>query len=123
MNTTKTWLADFLGALTPQPKTAGVFKSCQMFAVYPTLTPDHAPDGCMANPGFRAEITHGRNRPILDQSIQHVLKISRDLDRASQHGIIHFNLGKSRPLITPREIAGAGNWCASGHAHQSKAVR
>ena len=116
----KPLLADFLGVLTPQTKTTGVLQTCQQRTVNPTLTPDHAPDGCMANPGFRAEITHGRNRPILDQSIQHVLKISRDLNGASKHGIIDFDLAKSRLLITPREIAGAGSWCSSGLAYQSK---
>lgn len=116
----KTRLADFFGALTPQTKTAGVFKSRQQLTIYPTLTPNHAPDGCMANPGFRAEVAHRRNYAFALQYLQHVLDVSCDLNGASKYGIIHFNLGKSRPLATPREVAGAGNWRASGHAHQSK---
>ena len=116
----KTRLADLLGVLTPQTKTAGVFKSRQQLTIYPTLTPNHAPDGCMANPGLRAEVTHRRDNALALQYFQHVLDISRDLNGASKYGVFHFDLAKSRPLITPREIAGAGNWCASGHAHQSK---
>lgn len=118
----KTRLADLLGVLTPQDTTAGVFKSRQQLTINPALTPDHAPDGCMANPGFHTEIAHRRNYALLHQHIQHVLDISRDLNGASKYGVFHFDLAKSRPLTTPREIAGAGNWCASGHAHQSKAV-
>lgn len=118
----KPWLADLLGVLTPHTKTAGVFQSRQQFAINPALAPDHAPDGCMANPGFHAEIAHRRNYVLLHQHIQHVLDISRDLDRASKYGIIRVRFTKSRPLATPSEITGAGNRCASGHAHQSKAV-
>lgn len=116
----KTRLADLLGVLTPQTKTAGVFKSRQQLTIYPTLTPNHAPDGCMANPGFRAEITHGRNYAFALQYFQHVLDVSGHLDGASKHGVFHFDLAKSRPLTTPREIAGTSGWGASGHAHQSK---
>lgn len=116
----KTRLADLLGVLTPQTKTAGVFKSRQQLTIYPTLTPNHAPDGCMANPGLRAEVTHRRDHALLHQHIQHALDVSCDLNGASKYGVFHFDLAKSRPLTTPREIAGAGNWCASGHAHQSK---
>lgn len=118
----KPWLADLLGALTPQDTTAGVFQARQQLTIYPTLTPNHAPNGCMANPGFHTEIAHRRNYALLHQHIQHVLDVSCDLNGASKHGVIDFDLTKSRPLATPREIAGAGNWCASGHAHQSKAV-
>lgn len=116
----KPWLADFFGALTPQDTTAGVFQARQQLTIYPTLTPNHAPDGCMADPGFRAEVTHRRDHALLHQYIQHALDVSCDLNGASKYGVFHFDLAKSRPLITPREIAGAGNWCASGHAHQSK---
>ena len=119
----KTRLADLLGVLTPQDKTAAVFKSRQKFPIYPALAPNHAPNGRVRNPGFRTEITHGRNRSILNQSIQHVLYISRDLDGASKHGIIDRDLTKSRPLTTPREIAGASGCGASGHAHQSKGAK
>lgn len=116
----KTRLADLLGVLTPQTKTAGVFKSRQQLTIYPTLTPNHAPDGCMANPGFRAEVAHRRNYAFALQYFQHVLDVSSDLDGASKHGVFHFDLAKSRPLTTPREIAGTSGWGASGHAHQSK---
>lgn len=118
----KTWLADSLGVLTPQDTTAGVFQARQQLTINPALAPDHAPNGCMANPGFHTEIAHRRNYALLHQHIQHVLDISRDLDRASKYGIIRVRFTKSRPLATPSEITGAGNRCASGHAHQSKAV-
>lgn len=119
----KPWLADLLGVLTPQTKTTGVFKSCQQLAIYPTLTPNHAPDGSVTDPGTAGEIVHGINLTCLLKCRQHVLDISGHLDSASQHGIMDFDLAKSRPLTTPREIAGASAWGASGHAHQSKAVR
>ena len=113
-------LADFLGVLTPQDTTAGVFQARQQLTIYPTLTPDDAPNGCMTDPGFRAEVAHGRNCARIFQQLKHVLDVSGHLNGASKYGVFHFDLAKSRPLITPREIAGAGNWCASGHAHQSK---
>lgn len=116
----KTWLADLLGVLTPQFKPAGVFKSRQKFPINPALTPDHAPNGCMADPGLRAEVTHRRDNALALQYFQHVLDISRDLNGASKYGVFHFDLAKSRPLTTPREIAGTSGWGASGHAHQSK---
>lgn len=119
----KTRLADLLGVLTPQDTTAGVFQARQQLTIYPTLTPNHAPDGCMANPGFRAEITHGRDHAFALQYFQHVLDVSCDLDGASKHGVFNFDLAKSRPLATPREIAGTSGWCASGHAHQFKGVK
>lgn len=113
-------LADPLGVLTPQDTTAGVFQARQQLTINPALTPNHAPNGCMANPGFRAEITHGRDHAFALQYFQHVLDISRDLNGASKYGVFHFDLAKSRPLTTPREIAGTSGWGASGHAHQSK---
>lgn len=116
----KPWLADFFGALTPQDTTAGVFQARQQLTIYPTLTPNHAPNGCMANPGFHTEIAHRRNYALLHQHIQHVLDVSSDLDGASKYGVLHFDLAKSSPLIAPREIAGTSGWGASGHAHQSK---
>lgn len=116
----KPWLADFFGVLTPQDTTAGVFQARQQLTIYPTLTPNHAPDGCMANPGFRAEVAHGRNCARIFQHLKHVLDVSGHLDGASKHGVFHFDLAKSRPLITPREIAGTSGWGASGHTHQSK---
>lgn len=115
-------LADFLGVLTPQTKTGGVFQTRQQLAIYPALTPNHAPNGCMANPGFHAEIAHRRDCPLALQYFQHVFDVSCDLNRTSKYGVFHFNLTKSRLLITPREIAGTSGWGASGHAHQSKAV-
>lgn len=118
----KSWLADLLGVLTPQTKTTGVFQARQQFTINPALTPDHAPDGCMANPGTTGEIVHGINHSHPFQRFQHVFDVPCDLNGASKHGVIDFDLTKSRPLATPREIAGAGNWGASGHAHQSKAV-
>lgn len=119
----KTWLADFLGVLTPQLITAGVFKSCQQLAIYPTLTPNHAPDGSVTDPGLRTEVTHRRDCPRTLQYFQHLLDVSSDLDGAIKHGIIDRNTAKSRPLTTPREIAGASGWGASGHAHQSKGAK
>lgn len=116
----KPWLADFFGALTPQDTTAGVFQARQQLTIYPTLTPNHAPDGCVANPGLRAEITHGRDHAFALQYFQHVLDVSGHLNGASKHGVFHFDLAKSRPLIAPREIAGTSGWGASGHTHQSK---
>lgn len=116
-------LADSLGVLTPQTKTARVLQPRQQLTVDPPFTPDYAPNGSVTDPGLRAEIAHGRNCARIFQNFKHVLDVSGHLNSASQHGVINFDLAKSRPLITPREIAGAGNWCASGHAHQSKAVR
>lgn len=118
----KTWLADLLGVLTPQPITTGVFKSRQKFPINPALTPDDAPNGSVTDPGFRAEVAHRRNRARIFQNLKHVLDVSGHLNGASKHGIFHFDLGKSRPFITPCEIAGTLNWCASGHAHQSTGV-
>lgn len=119
----KPWLADLLGVLTPQTKTAGVFKSCQQLAIYPTLTPNHAPDGSVTDAGLRAEVAHRRDCPSTLQYFQHVLDVSGDLDGASKYGIIDRDLAKSRPLTTPRKIAGASGWGASGHAHQSKGAK
>lgn len=118
----KPWLADLLGVLPPQTKTAGVFKSRQKFPINPALTPDDAPNGCMANPGTAGEIVHGINHSRPFQRFQHALYIPCDLNGASKHGVINFDLAKSRPLITPREIAGTSGWSASGHAHQSTGV-
>lgn len=119
----KPWLADFLGALTPQLITACVLQARQQLRIDPALTPNHATNGSVTDSGTAGEIVHGINLTCLLQHFQHVLDISGHLDSASQHGIINFDLAKSRPFITPREIAGASGWGASGHAHQSKAVR
>lgn len=119
----KPWLADFLGALTPQLITAGYFQPGENLSVHPALTPDHAPNACVTNAGLAGEIMHGVNLSCSLKRFQHVLDIARDLDSASKHGIMDFDLAKSRPLTTPREIAGASGMGASGHAHQSKVVR
>lgn len=116
----KTRLADFFGVLTPQLKTAGVFKSRQKFPINPALTPDHASNRSVTDPGLRTEVTHRRDCPRTLQYFQHVLDVSSDLDGAIKHGIIDRYPAKSRPLTTPREIAGTSGWGASGHAHQSK---
>lgn len=119
----KPWLADLLGVLTPQTKTTGVFQPGEKLSVHPALTPDYAPHACVTDTGLAREIMHGINRAGGLQFFQHVLDIARDLDSTSEHGVMDFDLAKSRPLTTPREIAGASAWGASGHAHQSKAVR
>lgn len=116
-------LADFLGVLTPQIKPTSVFQARQQFTINPALTPNHAPDGCMADPRLRAEVAHRRDCPRTLQYFQHALDVSGDLDGASKHGIIDRDPAKSRPLTTPREIAGASGWGASGHAHQSKGAK
>lgn len=119
----KTWLADFLGVLTPQLITARVLQARQQLTVNPALAPDHAPNGSVTDPGLRAEVAHRRDRALALQHFQHVLDVSSDLDGTSKHGIIDRNPAKSRPLTAAREIAGAGNWGASGHAHQSKGAK
>lgn len=119
----KPWLADLLDVLTPQTKTAGVFKSCQQLAIYPTLTPNHAPNGSVTDSGLRTEVTHRRDHTLALQHFQHVLDVPGHLDGASKHGVIDRDPAKSRPLTTPREIAGASGWGASGHAHQSKGAK
>lgn len=119
----KPWLADFSGVLTPQLITTGVFQARQQPAVNPAFAPDHAPDGSVTNAGLRAEVAHRRDCPRTLQYFQHVLDVSGDLDGASKHGIIDRDPAKSRPLTTPREIAGASGWGASGHAHQSKGAK
>lgn len=116
-------LADLLGVLTPQLKPAGYFQPGENLSVHPALTPDHAPNACVTDTGLAGEIMHGVNLSCSLKRFQHVLDISGHLDGASQHGIMDFDLAKSRPLTTPREIAGASGMGASGHAHQSKAVR
>lgn len=119
----KPWLADFLGVVTPQLIPACVLQARQKLPIDPPFAPNYAPNGSVTDPGTAGEIVHGINLTCLLQHFQHVLDISGHLDSASQHGIVDFDLTKSRPLTTPREIAGASAWGASGHAHQSKAVR
>lgn len=119
----KPWLADLDRVLTPQLKPTGGLKTRQKLPIGPALTPNHAPNGSVTDPGTAGEIVHGINLTCLLQHFQHVLNVSGYLDGASQHGVMDFDLAKSRPFITPREITGASAWCASGHAHQSKAVR
>lgn len=119
----KTRLADFFGVLTPQVKTARVLQTCQQLTVNPPLAPNYAPNGSVTDPGLRAEVAHRRDRARALQHFQHVLDVSGDLDGASKHGIIDRNPAKSRPLTTPREIAGASGCGASGHAHQSKGAK
>lgn len=119
----KTRLADFFGVLTPQVKTARVLQTRQQFTINPAFAPDHAPNGSVTDPGLRAEVTHRRDCPRALQYFQHVLDVSSDLYGASKHGIIDRYPAKSRPLTTPREIAGASGCGASGHAHQSKGAK
>lgn len=119
----KLWLADLLGVVTPQLIPACVLQARQQPTINPPFAPDYAPNACVTDPGTAGEIVHGINLTCLLQHFQHVLDISGHLDSASQHGVMDFDLAKSRPFITPREIAGASGMGASGHAHQSKAVR
>lgn len=123
MSNFKLWLADLDRVLTPQLKPTGGLKTRQKLPINPALTSDHAPDGSVTNPGLRAEVAHRRDCPLALQHLKHVLDISGHLDGASKYGIICVHFTKSRPLTTPREIAGASAWGSSGHAHQSKAVR
>ena len=119
----KTRLADLLGVLTPQVKSASVLQTRQQFTINPAFAPDHAPNGSVTNAGLRAEVTHRGDHALALQHFQHVLDVSGDLDGTSKHGIIDRNPAKSRPLSTPRKIAGTSGWGASGHAHQSKGAK
>lgn len=109
-------------AITPQPVTTGNLQASQLLAVYPALSPDEPSDCGVTYARLGSEVAHRGDESTGLQLLNHSFQIARELDGALKHLVLGLDLGKSRPLSAPSEIARASCWGASLHALDSRGV-